>query len=276
MGYVWQRWLADEFRAAGLTVVEVEGWEDRGRPASVGSFEPNGAHTKHHTGTPTSPSRVAPTLATCIYGRPDLPGPLCQWLTAYDGVVYVIAAGRANHAGPIGKSGVPGMPIGGDGNRYALGDEVDTDGTQDIPPAQMRSLVITAAVVARHYDRDEQWTHRHADISGSGKWDIGQLTTPQLRTHVRDAIPEEDPMAQYADQLEKIAADAAAAKAAAEQALKEQRAERKARGENDRQRQGEIRAHLRSLGAQIRAGKIDPAATASVLDTLATYGEDQS
>ena len=36
MGYVWQRWLADEFRAAGLTVIEVEGWKNRGRPASIG------------------------------------------------------------------------------------------------------------------------------------------------------------------------------------------------------------------------------------------------
>src|SRR5690606_25838951 len=108
MAYVWQRWLADELRAAGLKVVEVDGWKNRGRPASTGHFDPKGASTVHHTGSLTSASNPAAGLSLLINGRSDLPGPLCQIATAYDGTVYVIAAGRANHAGRVGKPGQMG------------------------------------------------------------------------------------------------------------------------------------------------------------------------
>jgi hypothetical protein len=188
VGYVWQRWLADEFLAAGLEVLEVEGWENRGRPASTGDFDPRGSVTTHHTGSTSSPARPGPTLSTLVQGRPDLPGPLCQWSVRHDGVVVVIAAGRANHAGKVGKSGVPGMPLGADGNALALGDEVDTDGTQDLPPAQRRAIAITNAVALKHYNRGPEYAHRHQDISGTGKWDLGSLTTPQLRADAAAAV----------------------------------------------------------------------------------------
>lgn len=187
MTYNWQRWLADEFRAAGLKVVEVQGWENRGRPASTGHFTPNGANTAHHTGTTTSASRTIPTLQMLITGRPDLPGPLCQWAVGYDGTVYVIAAGRANHAGRVGKRGVAGMPYGADGNAFALGNEVDTNGTQALPAAQREAIFKTHAVVLEHFKRRRRFTHRHADISATGKWDIGQLTTRELRVGVAKA-----------------------------------------------------------------------------------------
>lgn len=199
MGYVWQRWLAAELRATGLTVVEVEGWQNRGRPASTGNFNPGGQSTTHHTGSPTSPTNKMPTLRTLIVGRPDLPGPLSQVGVAYDGVVYVIAAGRANHAGRIGKSGVPGMPYGYDGNALAIGDEVDTNGTQALPPAQRRAIALVNAVVLRHFKRGPEYAHRHADISGTGKWDIGSLTTAQLRADAAAAHTQEDDMFEKED-----------------------------------------------------------------------------
>lgn len=224
MAYVWQRWLADEFRAAGLKVVEVDGWENRGRPASTGNYDPRGPLTKHHTGVTSSASRPHPTLSVLITGRSDLPGPLIPYTTGYDGTVYVVAAGRCNHAGPIGKSGVLGMPKGYDGNALAMGDEVDTNGTQTLPEAQKRAMSIAAAVVLRHFDKGAEWEHRHADISGSGKWDLGQLTTAQVRALTADALKaldeEEDPMAQYEDQLNQIAADAKAARTDAAAARK--------------------------------------------------------
>lgn len=188
MAYVWQRWLADELRAAGLEVIEVEGWENRGRPASTGSFDPDGQHSLHHTGATSSASNPAPGISTLIQGRSDLPGPLCQYAVDYLGRVWIIAAGRANHAGPIGKSGVPGMPLGADGNALAIGDEVITNGTQALPKAQRESMTTAAAVVLAHFDRGPEYAHRHADISGSGKWDLGQLTTTQHRADVRAAL----------------------------------------------------------------------------------------
>jgi hypothetical protein len=182
MAYVWQRWLARELRAAGLKVVEVQGWENRGRPASTGSFNPRGPITNHHTGTKTSASRPMPTLQTLIRGRSDLPGPLAQVGVGYDGTVYVIAAGRANHAGRVGKSGVAGMPNGADGNALAIGDEIDTNGTQVMPKVQRDSVATVNAVVIRHYDRGTSYVHRHQDISGTGKWDLGSRSTSQLRS----------------------------------------------------------------------------------------------
>jgi len=194
MAYVWQRWLAREYRAAGLTVVEIEDWENRGRPASTGNFDPDGPSTVHHTGSTSSASNPRPSLSTLIQGRSDLPGPLCQKATDHNGVVILIAAGRANHAGQVGKSGVVGMPLGADGNALALGNEVMTDGTQALTPAQRRSIAIQTAVDLKHFSRGPEYAHRHADISGTGKWDIGSLTTPELRADVRIALnhPEED------------------------------------------------------------------------------------
>lgn len=206
MGYVWQRWLAAEFRAAGLEVVEVEEWKNRGRPASTGHFDPRGPVTDHHTGVTSTSQNPGPTLRTLIEGRPDLPGPLCQWSVRHDGAVVVIAAGRANHAGRIGKPGVAGMPLGADGNALALGDEVDTNGTQPLPDAQRRAIAITNAVALRHNDRGPEYVHRHEDISNTGKWDLGSLTTAQLRTDARTAL-EEDDMAltdEQAQQLDEV------------------------------------------------------------------------
>jgi hypothetical protein len=204
MAYRWQRWLVDELRAAvkeaglDVKVIPVQGWQNRGRPASTGNFDPNGPSTTHHTGTTTSPTRLMPTLGTLIEGRAGLPGPLSQVGVAYNGDIYVIAAGRANHAGRVGKSGVPGMPLGADGNALAIGDEVDTNGTQALPEKQRRSIALINAVVLNHFDRPDSYAHRHEDISGTGKWDIGQLTTREVRAdaaEMRRIIKEGDDMA---------------------------------------------------------------------------------
>ncbi|MEV0697455.1 hypothetical protein AB0I53_05990 [Saccharopolyspora sp. NPDC050389] len=104
-------WLADVLRGAGLRVVETDGWRDRAargarpnRPVGV---------LNHHTATPASLARPAPTVRMCITGRPDLDGPLCHAVIAFDGTVRMVAAGRANHAG---KAKASGPNPGGDGN----------------------------------------------------------------------------------------------------------------------------------------------------------------
>lgn len=53
----------------------------------------------HHTATPASASGDYPSLRIVRDGRPDLPGPLSQLGLGRSGKVYVIASGRANHAG---------------------------------------------------------------------------------------------------------------------------------------------------------------------------------
>ena len=84
--------IADRLRARGLKVVETNGWRTRGSE----TFTPRGS-VDHHTAGPRTGN--APSLNVCINGRADLPGPLCHVLIGRDNTCYVIAAGRANHAG---------------------------------------------------------------------------------------------------------------------------------------------------------------------------------
>jgi hypothetical protein len=75
----------------GLVFREAAGWTTRGRTWAV--FNPTFGVIDHHTAAPFDTDRVL------IDGRPDVPGPLCQWAHHTDGVVVLIAAGLANHAG---------------------------------------------------------------------------------------------------------------------------------------------------------------------------------
>lgn len=87
----------------GLKVVEVDGWENRGvkDPKGAPQFFPATPKVivNHHTGTPASRKGDYPTLNVVRDGRSDLPGPLSQFGGGRDGTIYVIAAGKANHAG---------------------------------------------------------------------------------------------------------------------------------------------------------------------------------
>jgi hypothetical protein len=91
--------IADRLRAkfaeygAAVEVVEVAGWQTRGSA----SFNPRGS-VDHHTAGPRNGE--APCLGVVTNGRADLPGPLCHVLVGRgSNRVFVIASGRANHAG---------------------------------------------------------------------------------------------------------------------------------------------------------------------------------
>lgn len=265
MGYQYQRWLADEFRAAGLEVREVAGWKSRGRPASTGHFDPNGANTVHHNGVTSSSRNPAPGLSVLIQGRAGLPGPLCHYAVDYNGVVWVIAAGRANHAGRIGKSGVLGMPYLGDGNRYALGNEVITNGTQTLSAKQKLSIAVTSAVVVKHFKRTHQWVHRHQDISSTGKWDIGQLTTSAVRSLVKDQMKTGDwfDMATKKELKEAVREELAP--------VLEQFAKERKRDKNERQRDKRRFQRLRDLA---KAERVDSKALLAAIEEMEGDGDD--
>jgi peptidoglycan hydrolase-like protein with peptidoglycan-binding domain len=95
-------WLPDVLHSAGLKVAEVAGWRTRGH-GDVGAIR---GVICHHTGGADASHGVMPTLHTLVNGRegdaktPPLSGPLAQLGLARDGTYYVVAAGRANHAGP--------------------------------------------------------------------------------------------------------------------------------------------------------------------------------
>lgn len=86
-------WMPDVLLDAGLKVAECEGWRERGR-SEMGTVR---GVMVHHTGNP-KPGNM-PTLEVLKRGRMDLRGPLANLGLGRDGTYYVVAAGRANHAG---------------------------------------------------------------------------------------------------------------------------------------------------------------------------------
>lgn len=163
-------WLPAAFDKWGVRYGKVAGWEDRGRPMSSGYFDPNASLT-HHTGSTSSASNPAPSLRTLIEGRVDLRGPLSQVSTDYNGFTWIIAAGRANHAGTARAT--MGNPA-GDGNAMYLGNEVQTNGTQQMPDAQYDAVVLVATAIADHFgQQDAAKVGLHNTTSLSGKWDLG-------------------------------------------------------------------------------------------------------
>lgn len=151
--YVWCTWLADELRAVGLVVVEHPSWRTRGRPRSVGRFNPHGV-LWHHDGSTIGPSPyVAKFLAET--GRPaeGIPAPLSQlWVCegcngAHPmGTWHVLAAGRANHGGlGDGWGAIPKDSA----NATTIGVETDNTVNEATPPAMYQSLVVGTAAILR-------------------------------------------------------------------------------------------------------------------------------
>lgn len=161
-------------RDAGLKVVEIDGWQTRGRPLSTGGFAPVGV-LNHHTGAFDGMGDAVDDLAYArwmfLTGRRDLPAPLCNLSISAEGVVYVGAAGRANHAGTAKASGTV---AGGDGNRLYVGIEWMLSGTQAIPKVMYNAGVVVNAVLTKEVLKTSvQTISCHYQTSVTGKWDIG-------------------------------------------------------------------------------------------------------
>ncbi len=86
--------LLATLRAEGATVVEYGSWRTHSR-ASHGAWGPINGAMIHHTAS----SGTDGSVRMCHDGYASLPGPLCHGVIAKDGTVYLISAGRANHAG---------------------------------------------------------------------------------------------------------------------------------------------------------------------------------
>lgn len=164
--------IAGRLRAYGLKVQEVAGWQTRGSA----TFHPRGS-IDHHTASGLSGN--APSLGICTNGRSDLPGPLCQVLIGRDNTCYVIAAGRANHAGTGSYAGVTG-------NSNVYGVEHENTGIGNEPWREDQRLT-AAKVHAALLDgrrggfvcQHKEWTSRKID-----KWD---QSGPDMRSRVAKA-----------------------------------------------------------------------------------------
>lgn len=136
-------WLPGTLRRAGLKVAEVDGWADRGR-AEMG---PVFGVMCHHTATPASAPGNMPTLNVIRAGHGTLPGPLYNLALGRDGTFYVVAAGRANHAGEGSFAGV-----GGNGRFIGIGAENSGAASDPWPEVQMDAYVRGVAALLAHLD----------------------------------------------------------------------------------------------------------------------------
>jgi peptidoglycan hydrolase-like protein with peptidoglycan-binding domain len=114
-------WLPEVLRGAGLKVAEVQSWADRGRGPMAATVK--GVVCHHTVGNPKG---NMPSLDLLTKGRKKkdgtmLQGPLAQLGLGRDGTYYVIAAGRANHAGEGSWRGVSG-------NSSVIGIEAENTG----------------------------------------------------------------------------------------------------------------------------------------------------
>jgi hypothetical protein len=196
--------LAKIFTSAGLKYVEHGNWRARVRP---GTFTPEGAMVHH-----TASSDLAATLKVVTYGRPDLIGPLCNVLVDHTGLLHLISAGRANHAG-MGSSKVlahmkQGQPPKGTarqlgykddivGNGLFVGFEVLSTGkaTDPLPQAAWVATAKATAAICRYLKHPTparvighaEWTSRKPDPQ-FGRGPDAHINMDRLRQAIRPYV----------------------------------------------------------------------------------------
>lgn len=171
-------WLADVLRAAGLKVVERNGWKTRGR-AAMGTV--SGVLCHHTAGARTG---NAPSLALVEQGRRDLAGPLAHLVLGRDGTYYVVAAGRCNHAGAGSWRGIT------DGNGRLIGIEAENvgDGTDPWPDVQMDAYARGCAAILTHIGAPVEMCVGHKEYAPGRKIDPS-FDMPAFRALVSRLMP---------------------------------------------------------------------------------------
>jgi hypothetical protein len=177
-------WLADVARAAGLAVVETDGWRQRGHA----DFTEVRGVMMHHTGDGGAGN--IPALPALINGRPDLSGPLCNYALARDGTVYVVSAGVAWHAGTGVWSWLPRDL----GNWYSVGIEAESLGTiDDWTPAQRTAYPQLCAAICRALGVDGSRVVGHKEYNPPpGKFDPAYWDMNAVRAQVKALLKGDD------------------------------------------------------------------------------------
>ncbi len=148
-------WMPDVLLNAGLKVAECEGWRERGR-AEMGTVR---GVMCHHTGNP-NPGNM-PTLEILKRGRSDLRGPLCNLGLGRDGTYYVVAAGRANHAGKGRSAGLTT----GNGSFIGIEAEHSGDPKDPWPAAQVDAYQRGVAALLKHIGADADMCVAHKEFA---------------------------------------------------------------------------------------------------------------
>jgi hypothetical protein len=176
----YQTSLPAALKLFGLKVQLVDGWKTRGSS----SFNPHGA-VGHHTAGPKAGDH--PSLHICTVGRPDLNGPLCntflpRGLTKDEQVIYVVAAGRANHAGLGGFRGLAG-------NSSVFGTEAESTGVgNDWTDWQKWAYPRVMAAQLKLAGKDETWYCSHRTWAPTRKIDPTNIADTWMKTQVKQVF----------------------------------------------------------------------------------------
>lgn len=138
MAYALARRLERAVKSAGVSDKTVKGWQSRGHGA-MGVIQ---SVMCHHTAGPAKGN--SPSLNVVTYGRPGLSGPLAQLFLARDGTVYLVAAGRAYHAGVVTSSLYQ--------NSHSVGIEAEATGVSSWPKAQINAYAKLCRALAKEFD----------------------------------------------------------------------------------------------------------------------------
>ena len=177
-------WLPDVLKDAGLKVSLVDGWEKRGL-GDVGNIF---GVICHHTGVKNPSKLNMPTLKSLRDGRKAepglkaLPGPLAQLGLGRDGTFFVIAAGRAAHAGKGKFKGVSG-------NLRFIGIEAENGGTANDPwpDVQVDAYHRGVAAILKHLGKDESFCCGHKEYA-PGRKDDPSLNMNEFRVAVKSLL----------------------------------------------------------------------------------------
>lgn len=191
--------IVQHLRAWGLTVTETSGWQTRGADFPAQPL----VIVDHHTGTPDSAKGDYPTLNVVINGRSDLQGPLCQFGLGRSGTVYLIAAGKANHAG---KGAWDGVNV---GNSRSVGVEAESAGGGRWTRQQLEAYPILNAALCAFFTIPARrvCAHRESALPHGRKDDPVGIDMDVMRAKVAQLLtkqPEGDELT--ADDLKKIQA----------------------------------------------------------------------
>jgi len=201
--------LAAWLRAAGLTVVEYDGWPTRARSSGGYASGRPVCVMWHHTASSTSPANDAAYMCHGSDSRP-----IANLLVARDGAVWVLAAGATNTNGKgqslrFSRGTVPADSM----NTWAVGMEIANNGVgEPYPPAQIdsafaSSLAVCAALglapddVAGHVDYSPgrkidpataaavQGPWRPRSINSSGSWNVADLRAELIARAAATILP---------------------------------------------------------------------------------------
>lgn len=163
--------LLDALRTEGVNVIEYGDWHNHDR-AGHGGWGPINGVIIHHTAS----SGTASSVELCHDGYAELPGPLCHGVIAKNGDVYLISAGRANHAGRgdgdvldavVDERPTPDPSEGDtDGNSRFYGFECVNlgNGSDPWPAEQLDAIERVSAAICRVYG----WSA--ASVIGHKEW----------------------------------------------------------------------------------------------------------